>query len=189
MSIRTLSRAIPLLALGLSLSLGLAACGGGKPKPKQTNAQKAAVLIRRGSRLASNRDLNGAMRDFSQAAHLDPTNAVAYYDLGVGYAEVDNVPRARANLTRAIELDSKYTSAIYDLAILDSPSQPQVAVNLYNRLLRIKPNGPNVLYNLGLLLEHLGHHHEGATDIAKAVSLDPALQTSTSTTTTTTAGH
>lgn len=177
-------KATSLLAVGLVLSLAACGGGGGHAKPKETPAEKAAKLIQDGSQLAAKNNVAAAMKDFSKAAKVDPSDAVAYYDLGVGYTDEQKDAAAQIAFNKAIAFDSKYTSAMYDLAILDTTKQPQEAVALYERILKIKPNGPDVLYNLGLLLDTLGHKTAGNADIAKAEQIDPSLASGATTTTT-----
>lgn len=67
------------------------------------------------------------------------------------------------------------TQAIYDLAVLDTPTQPATSVAVYRELVTENPNGAHSLFNLGLLLEKMGDETEGTADVAKAVAIGPNL--------------
>ena len=117
-----------------------------------------------------------AIDDFNAAAKASPTNPIPYYDLGVIYQQYLKDPaNAAAEYNKAILANSGYKAAIYNLAILDTPANPQAAISLYQELVKLNPNDSNVLFNLGLLLHANGQATEGQTDISKAVLINPAL--------------
>jgi tetratricopeptide (TPR) repeat protein len=107
----------------------------------------------------------------------DPTDAVPYYDLGVIYQLYLKQPsQAAAEYNKALLANSSYRPAIYNLAIIETTSNPQGAIALYQQLLTFNPNDSNVLFNLGLLLHAQGQPTQGQADVAKAVLINPALK-------------
>jgi Tfp pilus assembly protein PilF len=83
--------------------------------------------------------------------------------------------RAATAYKRALSLDPTYRSAMFDLAIVDTPTAPQDALNLYNELLLRNPNDADVNFNLGLLLIVLKQPVPGHAALKRAVTLNPAL--------------
>ncbi len=69
----------------------------------------------------------------------------------------------------------KYRSAMFNLAIVDTPNQPQSALNLYNELLLQNPKDANASFNLGLLLIAQNQPVPGHAALKRAISLDSAL--------------
>ena len=69
----------------------------------------------------------------------------------------------------------RYRAAMFNLAIVDTPSQPQAAINLYNELVLQNPKDANSAFNLGLLLLADNQPVPGHTFLKRAVALEPAL--------------
>ena len=76
---------------------------------------------------------------------------------------------------KALTMKPKYRSAMFNLAIVDTPNQPQSALNLYNELLLQNPKDANVSFNLGLLLIAQNQPVPGHAALKRAISLDSAL--------------
>jgi Tfp pilus assembly protein PilF len=64
---------------------------------------------------------------------------------------------------------------MFNLAVVDTKSQPQAAMNLYNELLLQNPKDARVDFNLGLLLIAQSQPTPGHELLKHAVALDPAL--------------
>lgn len=157
----------------LSISIFTTACGGGSPSPSAS----ANSDISKGLSAKAAGNSQEAINDFNAAAAANPTSAIPYYDLGVMYQQVLNNPTQAANeYNKAILADANYKPALYNLAILDTSTNPQAAIGLYSQLLKLNPNDPNVLFNIGLLLHSQGQTALGQSDVTKADYLDPALK-------------
>jgi Flp pilus assembly protein TadD len=157
----------------LSISIIASACGRGTPSPTATDS---ADLSQGLSAKAAGHSQQ-AIDDFNAAAAANPTDPIPYYDLGVMYQQVENNQTQAANeYNKALLADATYKPALYNLAILDTTTNPPVAINLYDQLLRMNPNDANVLFNLGLLLHSHGQTALGQADVTKADLLNPALK-------------
>jgi tetratricopeptide (TPR) repeat protein len=128
--------------------------------------------------------LDEAREKYLQAIDEDPTNKLAYYNLGVIYQQLNAVDEARQAYERAIEIDSTYKPALFNLAVLESAPDPTRAEALYRRLLELNQEDANVHFNLGLLLRQIGRAEEGNAQIEMALQLDPSLASRLTTTTT-----
>jgi tetratricopeptide (TPR) repeat protein len=160
---------VPALAV---LAILTAACSS-SPSPSSSSNS----LISQGLSAEAGGSPQQALKDFNQAVAQDPSNQVAYYDLGVMYQEkLGNRGQAATEYNKAILADPNYKPAIYNLAILDTSGDPTQAINLYNQLLKLNPNDSNVLFNLGLLLYQSGQTAQGQADLTKAIFLNPALK-------------
>jgi tetratricopeptide (TPR) repeat protein len=180
------SSAFVLLAVGCS--------SNAKPTPPAsgvTSATTAAVtsaqkLLNDGIQAETQGNLDQAKQDYVGVLAADPTNKYAYYDLGVIYQQQGDVTDASTSYQKALLIDSNYKPALFNLAVLDTPIAPQTAITTYETLLRLNPDDPNVLLNLGLLLKQAGQAAEGEADIAKAIKISPPLASRLGSTTTTT---
>ncbi len=161
------------LTATLVVIVGAAGMLSGCGKPSASS--KANSLIQDGITAAKQGNGAAAIADYQAAVTADPLSAVAYYDLGVAYGEKDEVAASRAAFSKALLINPRYKAALYDLAVLDTPTEPTTAYTLYRQLVNLYPNSPNALFNLGLLLDHMGNKTGGAAAIAKAVALDPSL--------------
>jgi len=159
--------AILVVVVGATTLLG--GCG------KQSASSKANSLIQDGITAAKAGNSAAAIADYQAATTANPLSSIAYYDLGVAYGEKDEVDSARAAFQKALLINPQYKAAMFDLAVLDTPTEPATAYALYRQLVDMFPDSPNALFNLGLLRDHMGEKAEGAADIAKAVALDPSL--------------
>jgi tetratricopeptide (TPR) repeat protein len=152
------------------------ACGGGTGNSNSASGS-ANALISQGLRAESSGKTHQAISDFKAAAARNPVSPVAYYDLGVIYQQyLKESSQAASYYNKAILADSSYKPALYNLAILNTASNPLEAVSLYDQLLKMNPNDSNVLFNLGLLLINLGQNAQGEADVQKAVLINPALK-------------
>ena len=64
---------------------------------------------------------------------------------------------------------------MFNLAIIDTFTDPQGAMNLYNELTLKNPKNANAYFNLGLLLIAQNQPIPGHAELKKALSLNPAL--------------
>jgi tetratricopeptide (TPR) repeat protein len=134
-------------------------------------------LITSGLHAEASNQLTQAVNDFTSAAQKDPTDAVAYYDLGDLYqVRLGQATLAENAYNKALLANPNYQSAMFNLAILETKSNPQGAISLYNQLLKLNPNDANSNFNLGLLLISQGQTTQGQGDVTKAVFLNPKLK-------------
>jgi Tfp pilus assembly protein PilF len=157
----------------------LGACSDGKKDAANSSGAGSGSpvdqLLDEGLQAQNAGQLDVAKQKYLDVLKLDPTNKIAYYDLGVLYQQQSDVANARDSYQKAILADSKYQPALFNLAILETPVNPARAEELYRQLLTINQKDANVHFNLGLLLKQVGRQQEGDAEIQTAVSIDPSL--------------
>lgn len=116
-----------------------------------------------------------ARADFESVLAIDPADTDATFDLGVLDQRQHRGAAAAAAYDRALLLDPRFTPALFNLAVLDTPASPGEAMNLYRRILRIKPGDVDTEFNLGLLLVRSGQRTEGEQLLNSAARSDPGL--------------
>jgi Tfp pilus assembly protein PilF len=158
----------------LALSLLTTACSGGSTP---TSSSPGNAFITDGLNAEAAGQVQQAIKDFNSAVSANPASPVGYYDLGVVYQQrLNDETKAADEYNKSVLADPNYKPALYNLAILNTQSNPQQAIALYNQLLKINPNDPNVNFNLGLLLIAQGQAAQGHADLTKAIFLNPALK-------------
>jgi tetratricopeptide (TPR) repeat protein len=160
-----------LVILTLILALVLGACGSEKMTPAAATSE--AQL--RGISAEAQGHTAEALSDYRAALKSDPLSSLAYYDIGVVYQHEGDAIDARTNYQKALVIDLIYQSALYNLAIVDTPTDPATAVSLYDQLLGRNAQDATALFNLGLLLSQTGQSAAGDADVAKAIKQDPVL--------------
>ena len=101
--------------------------------------------------------------------------AIAYYNLGVVNQNNGRVPVAVIDYRNAVKLDPTFASAWYNLAIALTKSNPTEALAAYNKILSIKPNDANSLFNSGLIMYGQGDTAGGVARIKQAIAINSAL--------------
>jgi tetratricopeptide (TPR) repeat protein len=154
----------------LGIALFATSCGNG-PSPSSA----ADSLVSQGLHAESAGHSHLAATDFRSAAAKNRSDAVPYYELGVLYQRLHNSTQAAMAYKQALSIDPKYKKAMFNLAVVDTPTQPQAAMNLYNELLLRNPKDAQVNFNLGLLLIAQLQPSPGHELLKHAVTLEPAL--------------
>ena len=123
-------------------------------------------------------NLERAFARAQKAAALDDTLPQVHTTLGLIYLYKKQFEPAKAEFERSITLDPNFANAYVQLgSLLASAGQPQEAVRLMERGIRLNPRQPSPiqLNFLGLVYIMLGRHEEGITVLKRALSLDPNL--------------
>ncbi|MGA8295786.1 MAG: tetratricopeptide repeat protein [Acidimicrobiales bacterium] len=164
---------ISLAGAGLALALTLSSCGShaALTPPELLNAGITAFTQGNDSQ---------ARADYQKVIKHDPKNTygldkIAWYDLGVLDQKLGNTSSARSEYQQALLIDPKYTNALYNLAVLETPTNPSNAIALYREDLAISPKDPNIRWNLGLLLYKSGNVAAGRAFLKSAIRIDPSI--------------
>jgi Flp pilus assembly protein TadD len=164
------SRVLPFTLVLCILAMLISACGN---SPNQSG-RVADRLVNDGLRANQQGHLSQAVQDFQAAIKQNPLDAFAYYDLGVIFQQENREADAVTEYRKALLIDPSYKSALFNLAVVQTPTSPADAVLDYQQLNTIDPNDPNVLLNLGLLLRQMGNSTQGSAYIERAIELNPA---------------
>lgn len=150
--------------------LGLAACG------TKTEAQLASDALEAGLQAQTAGNIDQAAADYKECLKHDATNKFCLYDLGT-VAQAQNLSAdAENDYHQSLAADPSYAPAIYNLAILRTQAGANAeAIALYRQYIAIKPDDAAGHFNLGLLLNQTGDTTDGASEIAQALKLNPAL--------------
>jgi Tfp pilus assembly protein PilF len=167
------------LSIAVGVVLLLTVVGWVVVRPgSESSVKRFQTQISAGLTAMHNGDVDAARTAFSKAIKLDPTSAVAHYDLGVLVLQYDANPQAAIDLfTTTLALDPKFTNAQYNRALAyKSLTKFDDAITDLRAVLAVKPDDANVMKKLGELLVQTGKLDEGTALLERAYELDPNLK-------------
>lgn len=175
------SRWVIVVAASLAAAIMVVGCQKDDDSDNSAKARTSTTLSVAGKRLQAGLaaqgagNLDKAREDYLAVISQEPNNKVAHYNLGVVYQQLNDVKSATDAYRKALEIDPKYQPALFNLAVLLTPTDPPAAAGYYRQILAINPEDANVHFNLGLLLRETGQEAEGNAEVGKALELDPSL--------------
>jgi tetratricopeptide (TPR) repeat protein len=149
--------------------------------PSATNtappaSERASALFKQSLAHQKAGQLADAEKGFASVVKLDPLYYAAYYDLGVIYQGSNRQNDAILAYEKTLIVNSNFQPALFNLAILESTSDPKTAISLYKRIQQLRPQNPSaVAFNLGLIYREIGKVSEGNAQLRYAISLDGSL--------------
>jgi serine/threonine protein kinase/tetratricopeptide (TPR) repeat protein len=128
-------------------------------------------------------ELEKSLQFCQQAIEKDPNYAPAYFGMAddyallgwIGYPPTEFLPKAKAQLAKALEIDDTLAQAHYltGIVALYFDFDPATAKIQFERSLELNPNSPEPHYGYGTYLVAMGRLPEAITQIKHAVELDP----------------
>ena len=179
---RRTARLLRSLALTAVLALGVTACSGDEA-PQESDAasspapdaKKATTALNAGLELHAAGDLTAAAKKYDETLTYDPENKFAFYNLALIDEAAGNYGLAEDKYRAALESDPAYEPALFNLAILVTSSDPDEAIELYQRAVKAEKKDAAAWLNLGLLLRAAGQEVEGDKAVLRAIGLNPEL--------------
>jgi tetratricopeptide (TPR) repeat protein len=164
-----------ILVLELSL-LAIALCGC--VSCHRSPQDRYAAAIKNGEGLRDKKDFARAILEFKNAIRYLPTDADAYYQLGVTYLSTGRTSEAAAMFQRAAEVNPKFAPAQLQLAELFLRTQNQdfarEAENRAARVLSLYPENRDALFLLAESKVELGDLDQALNYLQQMLSAAPA---------------
>ena len=149
------------MRFALLLIAGVLALTGCKKTPQEA----ARSALEKGKSYLSKKDYSHALLEFRIALKNSPMNAEAYYQAGLTYLTILDVPAAYVNFKKAAELDAKHAGAQSRLAELLSashdPERLREASSIASQVLKLLPDDVAARNSLAISTFELGDR-EGA---------------------------
>ncbi|MFM6334514.1 MAG: tetratricopeptide repeat protein, partial [Dolichospermum sp.] len=123
----------------------------------QADNTELKSLIEDGKRLVDNKDYNGAIAVYQQAAKLDPKNAKIHAGIGYLYTQIGNFPSALSAYRRAIAINPNNSDFYYAVGYIKSATKDITgAKEAYRRSIQLNRNNINAYLGLGVTQAILG---------------------------------
>lgn len=181
---RTMAR---LVVIGGLAAVVLSACGGGRANgaaptatttvPRSTTTASGVVAQRLNKAIGEQTSgaTAAAVADFLAVVKLDPKNEIAWYDLGLIAQQENQETQAIDDYLHSLGGDPNYVPSLYNLAILETKTNPAYAEGLYERILRLQPNNAAAHLNLGFVLLNEKRPGEAKTQFTAAMHINQSL--------------
>lgn len=115
-----------------------------------------------------------ALESFRGVLAADPANAMAHFDAGLSYYNLQQLDDAQKELEAALAISPDYTKAEALLAhILVQRQRYDLARTRFTNILQRSPDDFDAHYNLGVLAALAGNWDEGVQHLRAAMAVDP----------------
>ena len=130
-------------------------------------------LIEDGKRLVDNKDYNGAIAVYQQAAKLDPKNAGIYAGIGYLYTQQGNFTLGLDAYRRAIAINPNSSYFYYAVGYIKSNTRDNKgAREAYRKAIQLNRSNFNAYLGLGVAQASLGDYQAAMWAYEQAINLD-----------------
>lgn len=144
-------------------------------KPAARDVSEAQTLLSAGLMQSQYQDFSGAATSFKRVVALDPHNKIAWYNLGVIAQRDGKKADAREAYDKALKIDPKFDSALFNEALLLKSSEPDRSIKLLKRVVAHNSKASTAYLHLGEALAKKGRDDEAQDAFSRAVAADPKL--------------
>ena len=138
------------------------------------NPAEAARLNNLGLAYMNQQIFDRGLKEFQEAAALDPALKVARLNQGIALLNLGKVEAARPILEDAVRNDARDPHAWYNLGLLDKNSDnPQQAVDAFRRVTEIDPGDADAWYFLGAAYSQAKQFPQAIDAFEHALKLNP----------------
>jgi peptidyl-prolyl cis-trans isomerase A (cyclophilin A) len=143
-------------------------------QPQQNSPQSANDFYSRGLQRWRNRDVPGAIEDFTKAIKLDPKHWNAYFQRSLCWGATPQSDKAIADLGKVIKLNPSYYGAYLNRSNLFRNRRDfKKAMADLNSAIALQPDNPNGYQSRGILKWETGKSRDGLIDLDKSIQLGP----------------
>jgi tetratricopeptide (TPR) repeat protein len=161
------------LALG-GIAVILAAALPPNPQVPPNQATEAARLNNLGAAYMNQQLFEKALKNFQDAAKLDPNLGIARVNEGIAWLNMGRVDQARRLLQPAVTADPSDARAWYNLGLLSkNTGQSQAAIEAFRHVIAIDANDPDAWYFLGAAYAENKQYSEAIDAFEHALKLNP----------------
>ena len=146
--------------------------------PVQKKQLTAQTWFERAYVFQSEKNLDEALRCYSEAIRIDPNLNAAHNNLGVIFVDLKRYDEAEAAFRKAIELNPSSPETYSNLANLLSDQNLKrydEAKAAFYKAIELNPLLPEAYSNLGNLLRNLKRYDEAEAAYRNAIELNPSL--------------
>ena len=159
------------------LRLGPSTAPAAPAAPVETSAageESARAYLNLARGYVAARRLGDAIQAWKQATRLDPTNHVAWQDLGTALMQIGRLPDAIGAFRRAIVAKPDFAPAHHMLGMaLESQGNETMAVGALRRAVALSPKLADAHARIGTLLMSLSRRPEAIASLRRAAAVAP----------------
>ncbi|MEU8586837.1 tetratricopeptide repeat protein [Streptomyces sp. NPDC048664] len=137
---------------------------------------KADALLQSGLLQVQYQDYADAKATFHQVLAVDPGSKLAWYNLGVIAQKENREGDARKAYDAALKSDPRFTSALFNKALMLEKGEPDEALRLLRRAVAVNPKASTAYFHIGRTLAAQGHDKQAGDAYRHAVEIDPGLR-------------
>jgi tetratricopeptide (TPR) repeat protein len=142
--------------------------------PVEVAQLTAEEWFERGYVFHKDKNLDEAVRCYSEAIHLDPSLYNAYNNRGLIYVDIQNYQAALVDFNKAIELDPQDAFGYSNRGVTYARLQDHLAALAdYSKAIELDPNLTKTYSNRGCTYADLQDYPAALADFNKAIELDP----------------
>jgi tetratricopeptide (TPR) repeat protein len=160
-----------------ALRLGPSPAKAAPAAPVETSAageESARAYLNLARGYAAARRTGDAIQAWKQATRLDPTNHVAFQDMGVALLQMGRLPDAIGAFRRAILAKPDFAAAHHMLGMaLESQGNESMAVGALRRAVALQPKLADAHARIGTLLMSLSRRPEAIVALRRAAEVAP----------------
>jgi tetratricopeptide (TPR) repeat protein len=114
-----------------------------------------------------------SIQNANEALRIDKHRGKAYFIKGFVYKETKDTLRAISNFQTCIEQEPTYYDAIIQLGNLYATHKDPIALQYYNKALKLQPHSVEGLYDRGLYFQNTGAIDKAVNDYNELLKIDP----------------
>jgi tetratricopeptide (TPR) repeat protein len=144
------------------------------PQIKPPSPIEAARLNNLGVAYMNQQLFEKGLKNFQQAAEIDPKLAIARLNEGVAFLNLQKVDEAKEALEAALKQDPRNPNAWYSLGLLaKNTGEAQAAIDAFKRVTEIDPNDADTWYFLGTAYVQAKQFPQAIESFQHALQLNP----------------
>lgn len=144
--------------------------------PMRTTADRAAESLEKGVQADTAGRVDEAIAAYFQVLSYEPSNKLAFYNLGQIYRRANELVIAEGYYRQALKVDAAFTPALFGLGFTRLAVADWTAAEDANRrVIRAEPNNAPAHFNLGLALRGQGKETEAQQAFQRANQLESTL--------------
>lgn len=145
---------------------------------KRYDEPDARGYLRRGLQADRRGDYCDAIRNYTSVISSDLVDGFivtqAYYNSGVAYAKLGDLPSAVVSYTEAISRDSYFTEAYFNRGAAHAKMDNYVpAIEDFTKAINLKPTDATIYHTRAITFQRIGEINCAIEDYSKAIDLKP----------------
>lgn len=141
-------------------------------KAMEMEPEKASTYVHLGRLQIFMEDYPRAFENLRRALELDRNNSYAYFWRGVGRLERGDTLQAIADWQVAVANNPESFDGYFQLGMLMAERKDRFALDYLDHARRLAPPDPELLYDIGMAFQEIGHYNKASDTYEQILVLD-----------------